>query len=325
MKTALFIGIDGYSFGELSECVNDAKKISELLDRHDNGDKNFDIKVKTASNKDKPELTEGVVRAEIREFFKKTADAAVLYFSGHGVEDDLGGYLVTQRATTDEPGVAFSEVVAYANRSKIKEITIILDCCHAGHIGEWSIRGVSNQIPVAVVRQGITILSSSGAGEYSAEIKGRGGLFTSLLCEALSGGAADILGNVTVASLYSYADQLLGGWQQRPIYKSHLTSMEPLRRCTPKVEKAVLRKMTEYFKRSEDARHKLSPAYEPKALPKDEKKEAIFADLQLMRAAGLVKPDGGEDHLYFAAMKEKSCSLTPLGKFYWHLVNKQRI
>jgi hypothetical protein len=42
-------------------------------------------------------------------------------------------------------------------------------------------------------------------------------------------------------------------------------------------------------------------------------------DLQRYRGARLLVPDG-EEHLYYAAMNSKSCSLSALGKFYWRCV-----
>ena len=36
---------------------------------------------------------------------------------------------------------------------------------------------------------------------------------------------------VTAASLYTYADSFFSARQQRPMYKSHVRSMTPIRRC----------------------------------------------------------------------------------------------
>jgi len=50
----------------------------------------------------------------------------------------------------------------------------------------------------------------------------------------------------------------------------------------------------------------------------------IFAILQRYRAAKLVEPVDSE-HMYFAAMEDKACRLTPLGQHYWHMANKGRL
>ena len=39
---------------------------------------------------------------------------------------------------------------------------------------------------------------------------------------------------------------------------------------------------------------------------------------------GLVRPDD-EEHMYYAAMNNKSCSLTAKGQFYWHLAKVGKI
>lgn len=49
----------------------------------------------------------------------------------------------------------------------------------------------------AVINEGVTILTASRNTETSMEIAGHG-VFTSLLIEALNGGAADVTGHITV-------------------------------------------------------------------------------------------------------------------------------
>src|SRR5947209_14326513 len=39
-------------------------------------------------------------------------------------------------------------------------------------------------------------------------------------CGALDGGAADVLGKVTVASVYAYLSETFGPWDQRPTFKA---------------------------------------------------------------------------------------------------------
>ena len=50
---------------------------------------------------------------------------------------------------------------------------------------------------------------------------------------------------------------------------------------------------------------------------------AIFKDLQLFASVGLVEPVG-EEHMYFAAMRAKTCKLTALGLHYWRLSKDRR-
>ena len=48
-----------------------------------------------------------------------------------------------------------------------------------------------------------------------------------------------------------------------------------------------------------------------------------FKDLQLFESVGLVEPVDA-DHMYFAAMENKSCKLTALGLHYWRLSKDRR-
>jgi hypothetical protein len=148
-------------------------------------------------------------------------------------------------------------------------------------------------------------------------------MFTTRVCEALEGGAADILGEVTVASVYSYVHQLFGAADQRPMFKANLSKLAPLRKCIPAIAIDTLYKLPDYFP-APDYEYPLDASYEPTAEPKDEVHELIFSHLQRYRAARLLEPVG-EEHLYWAAMKKKSCKLTPLGRYYWKLAKDRRL
>jgi len=49
-----------------------------------------------------------------------------------------------------------------------------------------------------------------------------------------------------------------------------------------------------------------------------------FKILQKLQSIGFIEPVG-EEFMYFAAMKSKSCRLTVLGQYYWKLVKNNRI
>ena len=102
--------------------------------------------------------------------------------------------------------------------------------------------------------------------------KDEGGIFTSLVYSALNGGASDVIGNVTVASLYTYVDQALGSWDQRPLFKSHVSKLIPLRKCKPEIELDILRLLPKYFS-SPTYEFSLDPSFEPRSEPKNLEKE----------------------------------------------------
>lgn len=316
MRRALIVGIDAYPGAPLRGCVNDAASLTAVLARNEDGSPNFDCKLITAPS---AMVTRPFLKESIARLFEHEADLALFYFSGHGTENNLGGYLVTPDAKHYDEGVPMQDVLAMANRAtKIREVAILLDCCHSGALGQ--VTAIANG--PAVLREGISVLTASRAGQAAVEIHG-GGLFTELVKGALNGGASDVLGKVTIASVYAYVDQALGSWDQRPLFKSHLSKLISLRNCRPSVPLETLRLLPRYFATPNDE-FKLDPSYEPDAEPAHAEHEEIFGDLQKFRAARLLVPVG-EEHMYFAAINRKSCRLTPLGQFYWRLANERRL
>jgi hypothetical protein len=315
MRKALLVGIDDYPGSPLAGCVADAERMHELLRRHHDGSPNFDCRLLTTPA---AQITRPILKEAIEELFSGASDVALLFFSGHGTINNLGGYLVTPDAKRYDEGVAMSDVLIFASKSEAREVIVILDCCHSGALGQ--LPTIDND--KALLRQGMTVLTAARDTEVAVEVAGAG-LFTSLVSEALHGGAADVCGKVTIASVYAYVDQALGAWDQRPLFKSHVSKLTSLRQCPPAVPLELLRLLPRYFKSSADE-FKLDPSFEPDAEPRHPEHEAIFGHLQKYRAARLVEPVG-EEHMFFAAMNSKSCRLTALGRFYWHLANSGKI
>lgn len=314
MRRALIVGIDEYPSAPLRGCVNDANRIAKLLKNNEDGSPNFDCKVLTA-----PPLPiqRSGLKAKIEELFASEAEVALLYFSGHGTINSLGGYLVTQDARQYDEGVSMVDVITMANKSQVSEVVILLDCCHSGALGS-----VPNFDDKTLLREGISILTASRGSQVAVEIAG-GGVFTSLVCAALEGGASDVLGKVSIASVYAYVDQALGAWEQRPLFKALVSHLISLRNCHPAVPLSLLRLLPRYFPLP-DYCFPLDPSFEPDAEPPHPENEEIFSHLQKFRAARLLVPVG-EEHLYYAAMNSKSCKLTPLGCFHWSLANTGKL
>ncbi|MGF7039720.1 caspase family protein [Mucilaginibacter lappiensis] len=315
-RGALLVGIDHYGFPtSLTGCVADAEKFADLLAWHEDGTKNFDTYLHIST--DAKKITRPFLKKKIEELFNVDGDIALFYFSGHGTENNLGGFLVTQDAEKWDEGVSLRDVLELANNSKSKETIIILDSCNSGHLG--NLPAVNNQ---AVLRQGISILTASRMDQKAYESAGNG-VFSSLLMEGLQGGAADILGKVTSASLYSYAEQALGFLEQRPLFKSHVAKLIDIRKCSPQVPLKVLRKLNTYFP-EQNADYQLDPSHERTVEGYDKAKVIIFEDLQKCRATGLVVPVGF-DHMYDAAIASGICRLTAQGRYYWYLAKSNRL
>lgn len=309
MKKALIVGLNNYPGRELEWCNNDAIAMKELIESNGDGSPNFEV-VPIIDNCSKNNLI-----SAIGKLFADDADIAFLYFSGHGADID-GGYLCTTDFSGSNYGVKMTDVLEMANKSRCKNKVIILDCCFAAKMGESIL--LNNN---SVLGEGVTIIAASQSWQTSEEKRSlQHGIFTELLIQGLKGGAADIGGNITPASLYSFVDQSLGAWQQRPVFKTNISQFLPLRTIQAKVPKSILRKLSTYFENPTDE-FKLDPSYEytnalniehqviePYA---DAEHVNVFKELQLFESVGLVEPVGTE-HMYFAAMENKSCKLTAL-------------
>ncbi|MDZ7291634.1 MAG: caspase family protein [candidate division KSB1 bacterium] len=315
MRRALVVGIDHYQPNPLMGCVNDAKQMAALLSKNQDGSPNFSCKNLLSSES---KITRALLRENLQELFGHQAEVVLFYFAGHGTLTKFGGYLVTQDYRENDEGVAMLDVLSLANQSNIDEVVIILDCCHSGALGLIP----ALQSAQVHLREGVSILCASRATQPAVEKDG-GGIFTTLICGALDGGAADVTGAVTVAGLYAFVDQALGAWEQRPLFKSHVSRLLPLRKCHPVVELPILRRLPEYFPMA-DFEYPLDPSFEPTAPEADKHHTDIFAHLQKYRDARLLVPVQ-EKHLYYAAMHSKACKLTPLGQFYWKLAHEGKI
>lgn len=327
MKRALLIGINEYRGMSLSGCLNDVEEMEKVLSKNEDDSKNFECKKIIAPFGEKEFITRPFLRQNINELFNNKAEDTLLYFSGHGFEDNLGAYLVTQDYQSNDVGIPMYEILTIANNSLLKQIVdkvvIIFDCCHSGSIGKALALGKNT----ALLAEGLTILSASRSYQPAKEVIGKGGIFTSLLIEALKGSAADLLGDITLSSAYRFVEQLLGAWDQRPLFKTHVSETMVLRKCKPKIDLKMLRRIKEHFPKPE-YEYKLDPSYEsdkhhapPDKKEKNEKNEKIFEDFRKYASLNLVVPVG-EQYLYWAAVRSKSCKLTLLGRYYWHRVDK---
>ena len=321
MKKALIVGINDYPNQPLRGCINDAAGLASILETHGDGSPNFDVRLAT-DVKSKSQL-----KNMMTQLFSGSSDTVLLYFSGHGFVNELGGYLVTPDHQSYDEGISMTEVLTMANKSKAKDKIIILDCCHSGAFGN-----VEEGQPTTNLNDGISILTASKSDESSMEVNGHG-IFTNLLLDALQGGAADLRGHISPGGVYAYIDQALGAWEQRPVFKTNVSRFTSLRTITPQVPLSTLRKITEYFPLPQEE-FPLDPSFEdtnkvvvehkviePYAIESNTLK---FKDLQKLQSIGLVVPVDA-DYMYFAAMESKSCRLTSLGNHYWRLVKDRRI
>lgn len=324
MRKGLVIGIDYYEhMSQLFGCVNDAHTVKTVLDRNSDGTVNFGVKLLTGTGPSDP-VTRSQLRESIKELFRGESETALFFFAGHGHIESTGGYLMASDVRSGDEGLPLSEVVTFANQSAARNRIIVLDSCHSG------IAGALPAAPAtAELKEGTTILTASTAEQYATEKNGSG-VFTTLLVDALSGAAANLVGEVTPGSVYAHIDQSLGPWDQRPVFKTNVKSFISLRRTQPPITLGELQRITELFPTPGHVLP-LDPSYEPERAgfdpsvpPPDPMNTARFAILQRYNRVGLVVPVDAP-HMWHAAMNSKSCRLTVLGEHYRRLVELGRI
>lgn len=317
MRKALIVGIDFYAnFNCLNGCVNDAFAVKNVLERHGDGSLNFSVMALTATG-----ASSTINRRELKEkvqlLFRDASDIALFYFSGHGYIESTGGYLITSDCATGDDGFPMDELLTIVNNSKAQNKIIVLDCCHSGIAGSPTV--AENK---AVMSEGVTYLTASAKDQYSLETGGSG-VFTALFVDALSGGASNLVGDITPGSVYAHIDQALGPWEQRPLFKTNVKRFISLREVQPPISLDTLKQITTLFP-DPSSDFPLDPSYEPTSPNPIDAHTKIFSVLQKLCHVNLVKPVD-QDHMYYAAMNSTGCRLTALGGHYWNLVKKERI
>lgn len=316
MRKGLFIGINNYlHVTPLSGCNNDAIAMASLLERHASGRPNFSNKVLTSAETN---LTLNIVKQHIQHLFSDDCEVALLYFAGHGQFDTNidEGLLIPQDFEPGGEGIRISDILNWAtNATRIKNKIVILDCCQAGAAG--AMRGL--RAGTSVLGEGVTILTACKQHQSALETAGHG-VFTGLLLQALHGGAANVLGKVTPGSVYSFVDNALGAWEQRPVFKTNVSQFVPLREVAPLIAETTLRKFKDWFPEASYV-FTLDPSYEPTAKGFDPDNGEIFAQLQKCNRHSLIEPVDAE-HMYYAAINSTGCRLTALGAYYRELAIK---
>jgi hypothetical protein len=320
MKRALVVGLNDYPNGNaLSGCVNDATEIAKRLERHGDGSKNFDVVPLYGK------CSRAFLKTAVDKCFEGSAEIALFYFSGHGMIDSFGGHIVT--TDNSDADLSLRDILEVVNVSRCTNKVVVLDSCFGGTMGNST-----RTTDTATISDGVTILTACTQTQTALEYDGHG-VFTELLLASLDGEAADLMGNITPGGIYAFIDKSLGAWEQRPVFKTNVTTFSPLRIVQAPIDVQILRNLATYFTTG-DAHYPLDPSYEytntkevlheviePYALPEHTR---IMKELQQLERVGLVVPCDTE-HMYYAAMESKSCQLTATGKHYWRLAINKRI
>src|SRR6266545_4688313 len=165
------------------------------------------------------QVSSAVIEA-VDEFFdqKKPDDLLLLYFSGHGVRDELGSlYLAvknTNRFRLRSTAVKSDYIRESMNQSRSKRQVLILDCCNSGAFAQGTKAATGVSIGTATEFEagyGRIILTASDSTQFAWEgdkVIGKtdNSLFTHFLVKGLEGEAdLDGDGRITVDEVYDYA------------------------------------------------------------------------------------------------------------------------
>jgi formylglycine-generating enzyme required for sulfatase activity len=164
---------------------------------------------------------EYMVRGAFDEFFdqKRPDDLLVLYFSGHGVRDELGAlYLAvknTIRSRLRSTAVKSDYIREAMDQSRSRRQVLILDCCNSGAFAQGTKASTGGSIGTASAFEGTgfgrVVLTASDSTQFAWEgdkVIGetQNSLFTHFLVKGLEGEAEkDGDGKITVDKLYDFA------------------------------------------------------------------------------------------------------------------------
>lgn len=222
MKKALVIGVDDYKDAPLRGCVNDATRISSILESNSCG-----FVIRKLINSD-------ATRSNIREnllWLLEDASDSLFYFAGHGWRRPTGTYLVSHDYELHDEGVELiwlANVVKRASKPA-SSVIFILDACHSG---DGAIRNIDNASdpmaaedlkPLSLPGTSRVLMAACKGAEVALELSHEGvihGAFTHHLCCALEGYASSDVKVVTVNAAFDFvASKLKSEGRQTPVLR----------------------------------------------------------------------------------------------------------
>jgi hypothetical protein len=150
------------------------------------------------------------IETAINNLIKRTIedDVVMLFFSGHGVQENGNGYFLSNDAETDNirsSALKFTDIIevigALVDRNC--KIIVFFDACHAG-----GLRSTKSMPSIQFVCPGSVIYNSSTATQESLESKKYpNGVFTAALIEALKGKAKGEDGHINTLKVDTYVKE----------------------------------------------------------------------------------------------------------------------
>ena len=174
-------------------------------------------------------VTQTGVRRALKDAFD-TEGEVLVYFYGHGCLRDPGiAILATSDGQADSEGLPANEVTLFAQKSKAREVVLVLDCCHAGAalstVGADELREEASQF---IKTAGRAMLAGCSENQQGWEVKDESGrklgAFSLHVLDGLtSKGVLPGHNHVTASSLSNYVLEAFRAWNQTPICLNHET------------------------------------------------------------------------------------------------------
>ncbi len=210
---ALLAGVSDYEDDtlDLQLAAKDARDFGEAL-RRQSGGLYREVKIRSLENPTSKELLEGLgwLRTEVT-----SRDIAVVFISGHGVNDPDGNYYYLTRDSNTNQLIS-TAVPNFQVKNTLTalpgKVLAFVDTCHSGNImggrrGVADVTGVINDLTSA--ENGLVVFASSTGKQYSLENPEWGnGAFTKALVEGINGAAAQRQdGRITITMLELYLSE----------------------------------------------------------------------------------------------------------------------
>jgi hypothetical protein len=230
-KYAIVIGINDYSgkfIPDLKYAVTDAEALyNVLIDPRQGGFLKENVFLLTDSSDNPPSA------ANIGKTLKRMIsqvdedDLALVFFSGHGYEEEGRAYLLPNDADIDAldyTAIERDAFVRQVDKLKAKKVIVIMDACHSGGISRGG-KGVGSDAALSnryydtfLGSQGRAFIASCSGGQLSWEDEQFGhGVFTNSLVRGLSGEAdtSPQDGLVTLFELRRFLEEEVSDWAER--------------------------------------------------------------------------------------------------------------
>lgn len=138
----------------------------------------------------------------------KTEDTFVLYFSGHGSDQNL---------VYSDGSIALQSVIDFTEKLPAKNKIVILDCCYSGDFRASGAKQLNFEQSLSeFVGHGIAVMASSAADEVSRlGTDGKYSLFTSALATAMTQNRGKRKGYRSLYELNEEVQRLLDCWNKQ--------------------------------------------------------------------------------------------------------------